>query len=302
MRAAQFSAFGGPEALSVVDVAQPVPGAGEVLIGVRAAALQPFDWKARAGRIPLPPGSSLPLITGNEFAGVIADLGPDVTGWSVGEAVAGRRTFGAAAEYVVAPAFDIARKPDNVSFAEAATFGATAQTADAAIEILPLGPAAVLLIFGAAGGVGAFAAQLALNTGASVVGVAGAAHADYLRELGAIPVASGPGFADRIAAAAPSPVTAVLDTVGGEALDYALTLGIDRAGIVSIGDSRWRELGVRWPQGKRDGARLQKLLDLAAAGQLRTLVRATFPLDDIAAAHRALETGHGRGKIVVTVG
>lgn len=302
MRAAQFSAFGGPEVLSIVDLPQPVPGAGDVLVAPRAAALQPFDIKARAGLMPLPPGSSLPLVTGNEFAGVIAALGAGVTDWSVGDAVVGRRSFGAAAEYLVVPATDIARKPGNVPFAEAATYGGTAQTADAAIEILPLGPRAVLVVFGAAGGVGAFATQLARHTGATVIGVASSAHAGYLRELGAIPVASGPGFADRIAAAAPGPVTAVLDTVGGEALDYAIALGIDRANIVSLADRRGRELGVRWPQGKRDGQRLQKLLDLAAAGRLKTLVRATFPLTEIVAAHRALETGHGRGKVVVTIG
>ena len=300
MRAAQFAQFGSPDVLSVVELPKPELQPGEVLIRIAAVALQPFDSKARAGRIPLPPGTALPLVTGNEFAGTIVTA-PEGVGFSIGSAVVGRHTFGCAAEYLAVPAADIAPKPDSLSFAESATFGGTAQTADAALEILPLGSGATLLVQGAAGGVGGFAVQLARLAGATVIGVAGPAHADYLRELGALPLGYGPGLADRIRAVAPQGITAVLDGVGGEALDLSLGLGVDRSNIVSIGDPRWRELGVRWPQGARNGIRLAKLLALAADGRLRPLIRRTFPLADIVAAHRDLETGHGRGKLVVLV-
>jgi NADPH:quinone reductase-like Zn-dependent oxidoreductase len=153
MRAARFASFGGPEELTVDDVPVPVPGPGEVRISVRAAAIQPFDRRVRTGNIPLPPGMTLPITTGNEFAGVVDAVGTDVSGLSPGDEVAGRRAFGAVAEYLVAPAGDIAIKPADLSFAQAATLSGTAQTADTAIESMEIGPDDTLLILGASGGV-----------------------------------------------------------------------------------------------------------------------------------------------------
>lgn len=295
MRAARFARLGPPEVLTIDDVEMPVPGPGEVRIRVRAAAIQPFDRRVRTGNIPLPVGMALPVTTGNEFAGVVDALGSEVTGFSPGDEVAGRRTFGAVADYVVAPAGDIALKPSRLSFAEAATLSGTAQTADTAIESLGIGPHDTLLILGAAGGVGSFATQLATIAGAKVIGTGSAGNQDYLRSLGAEPV-----LADAdLCAVRP---TAILDCVGGTVLDRALALGVAADRIATLGDmGRIKELGLRPVEGVRDGRRLARLLSLAAEGRISATVRQIYPIDKIVEAHRALDTGHGRGKIVIAI-
>ncbi|GLQ08715.1 oxidoreductase [Devosia yakushimensis] len=301
MRAARFATFGGPEVLSIDEIATPEPAAGEVRVRIRAAAIQPFDRRARIGDIPLPPGMSLPLTTGNEFAGVVDALGEGTTGFAIGDRVAGRRTFGAVADYIAVAATDIALIPAELSFAEAATMGGTAQTADAVMDALAIGPGDIFLINGAAGGVGSFAGQLARLRGATVIGTASPANQDYLRSLGMIALPYGEGLAQRLAAAAPNGVTAVLDCAGGEALDLSMTLGAPLDRITSIADPRAKALGIRGIEGTRSGARVAKLFALAASGQLKPQVRRTYPMDQIVAAHNELETGHGHGKIVIEI-
>lgn len=302
MRAARFASFGGPEVLSIDDIPIPEPGRGEVRVRVRAAAIQPFDRRVRIGQIPLPPGTTLPVTTGNEFSGIIDALGADVTGFSPGDAVAGRRAFGAVAEYVIVPAVDIARKPETLSFAEAATLSGTAQTADTAIESLGIGPGDTLLIHGAAGGVGSFATQIAVQRGAKVIGTGSQANQAYIASLGASPLVYGEGLRERIIATAPHGLTAILDCVGGPTLDLSLTLGVPLDRIATLGDmGRTRQLGIRSVEGVRDGIRLARLLDLAAKGQLKANVRRIYPMNEIIEAHRELDAGHGHGKIVIEV-
>ncbi|QMV01200.1 zinc-binding dehydrogenase [Devosia sp. D6-9] len=302
MRAARFASFGGPEVLSIDDIPIPEPGRGEVRVRVRAAAIQPFDRRVRIGQIPLPPGTTLPVTTGNEFSGIIDALGVDVTGFSPGDAVAGRRAFGAVAEYVIVPAVDIAPKPERLSFAEAATLSGTAQTADTAIESLGIGPGDTLLIHGAAGGVGSFATQIAVRRGAKVIGTGSQANQAYIASLGASPLVYGEGLRERIIAAAPHGLTAILDCVGGPTLDLSLTLGVPLDRIATLGDmGRTRQLGIRSVEGVRDGIRLARLLDLAATGQLKANVRRIYPMNEIIEAHRELDAGHGHGKIVIEV-
>lgn len=302
MRAARFASFGGPEVLSIDDIPIPEPGRGEVRVRVKAAAIQPFDRRVRIGQIPLPPGTTLPVTTGNEFSGIIDALGADVTGFSPGDAVAGRRAFGAVAEYVIVPAVDIARKPETLSFAEAATLSGTAQTADTAIESLGIGPGDTLLIHGAAGGVGSFATQIAVQRGAKVIGTGSQANQAYIASLGASPLVYGEGLRERIIAAAPHGLTAILDCVGGPTLDLSLTLGVPLDRIATLGDmGRTRQLGIRSVEGARDGIRLARLLDLATKGQLKANVRRIYPMNEIIEAHRELDAGHGHGKIVIEV-
>ncbi|WP_442855833.1 NADP-dependent oxidoreductase [Devosia sp. A16] len=279
----------------------PSPGPGEVLVGVRAAAIQPFDRRVRSGTMPLSPDVALPLTTDNELAGVVAAIGPDVADFAMEERVAGRRAFGAAAEFAVLPATDLAKIPPALSFAQAATLSGTAQTADTAVESLAIGADDTLLIHGAAGGVGSFAAQLALARGAVVIGTASSQNQDYLRGLGVVPLIYGEGLAQRIAAAAPL-ITAILDCAGGEALDLSMSLGVPHQRIASLGDiARARQLGLKSVEGVRDGKRLARLLALAAAGKLHAEVRRVYPLEHIVLAHRELDTGHGRGKIVIAI-
>ncbi|MGB3026532.1 NADP-dependent oxidoreductase [Paradevosia shaoguanensis] len=302
MRAARFASFGGPEVLSIDDIPIPEPGRGEVRVRVKSAAIQPFDRRVRIGQIPLPPGTTLPVTTGNEFSGIIDALGADVTGFSPGDAVAGRRAFGAVAEYVIVPAVDIARKPETLSFAEAATLSGTAQTADTAIESLGIGPGDTLLIHGAAGGVGSFATQIAVRRGAKVIGTGSQANQAYIASLGASPLVYGEGLRERVVAAAPHGLTAILDCVGGPTLNLSLTLGVPLDRIATLGDmGRTRQLGIRSVEGARDGIRLARLLDLATKGQLKANVRRIYPMNEIIEAHRELDAGHGHGKIVIEV-
>lgn len=295
MRAARFARLGSPEVLTVDEVDTPIAGPGELRVRVRAAAIQPFDRRVRTGNIPLPPGVSLPVTTGNEFAGIIDAVGPGVSGFSPGDEVAGRRAFGAVADYVVAPASDVAHKPAALPFAEAATLSGTAQTADTAIESLGIGSGDTLLILGAAGGVGSFATQLAIIAGAKVIGTGSADNQDYLRSLGTEPL-----LADAdLSSLRP---TAILDCVGGDVLDGALGLAVPRDRIATLGDmGRVQQLGLHPIEGARDGRRLARLLALAAEGKLTATVRRIYPIDKIVEAHRDLDTGHGRGKIVIAI-
>lgn len=302
MRAARFASFGAPDVLSIDEIPIPEPGPGEVRVRVKAAAIQPFDRRVRIGQIPLPAGTALPVTTGNEFSGIIDALGSDVSGFSSGDAVAGRRAFGAVADYVIVPATDIAIKPENLSFGEAATLSGTAQTADTAVESLGIGPADTLLIHGAAGGVGSFATQLAILRGARVLGTGSQANQAYIASLGATPLVYGEGLRERIRAAAPNGLTAILDCVGGPTLDLSLTLGVPLDRIATLGDvGRTRQLGIKSVEGVRNGVRLAKLLALAADGRLKANVRRTYPMDQIVQAHRELDAGHGHGKIVIEI-
>lgn len=302
MRAAIFRRTGGPEVLEIADVPAPVPAPGEVLVRVHVTAVQQFDTAVRSGWMPTTAEVKLPIITGNEFSGVIAALGPDAMGFAVGDRVAGRHTFGSAAEFLAVPMVDIAVVPEKLSFAEAAYLGGSGQTGHMVVEWLGVTKDDVFLVHGGSGGVGSVAIQLAVAAGAKVVATGSAANQDYLRGLGATPIIYGEGLRQRIEAAAPEGVTVVLDCAGGESLDISIALGIDKGRIATIADERYKELGVQWPTGARNGARLANLLALAASGVVKANIRQVFPLDQIAEAHRIVEAGHGAGKVVVEIG
>ncbi|SED37108.1 NADPH:quinone reductase [Amycolatopsis tolypomycina] len=296
MKAVAFTEFGGPEVLRVLDLPEPHAGPGQVRVRVKAAGVQPYDAAVRAGWEP--PGLALtwPRVPGNEFAGVVDE----------GELAAGTEVLGftavqAAAEYIVVPASDVTPKPPEMPWEVAGGFTAGAQTASIALEVLKPREGETLLIHGAAGSVGTAAVQLARLQGAEVVGTASAANQDYLRELGATPVVYGDGLKERIEAAAPQGIDVVLDGAGGEALDVSLELVKDRDRILTLVDHhRAAELGVLLSKSGRSAARLAELAALYAKGDLRFTVRRAYPYTEAVAAHREIETGHGRGKIVLT--
>lgn len=299
MRAAIFSEYGGPEVLRVSEVDTPRAGAGQVRVRVRAAGVQPYDLAVRAGWTPPGWTRPLPRIPGNEFAGVVDEVGAGVTGVSAGAEVLGFGQLQAYAEYLVVPADHVTAKPEAMPWEVAGGFTAGAQTASLALEALSVGSGDVLVVHGAAGAVGTMAVQLAARSGARVVGTAAPDNHDYLRELGATPVAYGEGLVERLR---PFGVTVALDGAGGAALDASLALVADRGRILTLVDhERAAELGVRVVEGVRSAGRLAALADLYAKGELRFHVRHTYPLERAADAHRALESGHGRGKIVLLV-
>ncbi|WP_018504134.1 NADP-dependent oxidoreductase [Parafrankia discariae] len=313
MKAAAFARHGGPEVLELTDLATPVAGPGQVRVRVRFAGVQPIDCAVRAGRTP--PGMTLrlPTIPGNEFAGLVDQVGaePDgdggdgggAHGIAVGTEVLGFGRLGSYAEYVVVPADQVTAKPAGMPWEVAGGFSGGAQTAHIALGELGVGKDDTVLVHAAAGAVGTVAVQLAVRAGATVIGTAGAANHDYLRALGAIPVAYGDGLVERVQALAPQGVDAALDGVGGDALTASLALVADRGRILTLVEhGRAGELGIRVTPHLRSAARLAELADLQARGALRVHVRRVVPLADAAEAHRELETGHGRGKVVLAVG
>ncbi|MFH9662170.1 NADP-dependent oxidoreductase [Streptomyces sp. NPDC017248] len=300
MKAVAFRAFGGPEVLELMELPTPEPGPGEVRVRVKAAGAQPTDCAVRQGWSP--PGFTLafPHVTGGDFAGVVDALGTGVTGFSPGDEVLGYRTQLTYAEYVVAPADQIVPKPPALSWEVAGCLSASGQTAHTALEDLGVSAGETVLVNGAAGGVGTLAVQLAAARGAKVIGTAREENHAYLRELGAVPVAYGAGLAGRVRAAAPEGVAAALDTASAEGLRVAAGLVGDRnrVGTVFAYDA-CAELGVRWLRSRRSARRLAELAALVADGTLTVHIRKALPLARAAEAHRELDTGHGRGKIVL---
>ncbi|GII81126.1 oxidoreductase [Sphaerisporangium rufum] len=303
MKAAVFSRFGGPEVLEAAEVATPVAGAGQVRVRVKAAGVQPIDCAVRAGRTPPAMTPVPPAVPGNEFAGVVDQVGAGVTGLSTGAEVLGFGRLGGYAEYVVVPAEQVTAKPAGMPWEVAGGFSAAAQTAHITLEELKVGAGDTLLVHGAAGAVGTVAVQLAVLSGATVIGTAREENHDHLRAFGAIPVRYGDGLAGRIRAAAPAGVDVVLDGAGGDALDLSLALVADRGRILTLVEhGRAAELGIRTTPNLRSAARLAELAGRYAQGRLRILIRSTYPLERAADAQREVESGHGRGKVVITVG
>ncbi|AXQ53387.1 NADP-dependent oxidoreductase [Streptomyces koyangensis] len=309
MRAIIQESYGGPEVLHETRVPRPEPGPGEILIAVRAAGVNPTDWKhrARAGFV-----DRLPLILGWDVSGVVEAVGYGVALFAPGEEVFGMLPYphgsGSHAEYVVGPARAFTRKPTVIDHAQAGALPLVSLTAyQALIDTAGIGPGQRVLIHAAAGGVGHVAVQIAKAHGAYVIGTASAPKHDLLRELGADEVVD---YRTTDVAEAVDGVDMVLDPLGGET--RARSVGLLRPGgtlvsLLSGGTpeeaARAAERGVRTATMlvEADHAGMNAVADLVAAGALRPRVEATFPLAEAAAAHTLGETGRTTGKIVLEV-
>ncbi|MCV4232677.1 NADP-dependent oxidoreductase [Virgibacillus sp. LDC1] len=303
MRAAAFRTIGPPDVLRVLEFEDPQAGSGQVRVSVKTAGVQPADCGIR-GSGWAPPGVTLrmPQILGNEFAGTIDQVGEGVTGFVVGEDVIGWSVLACYAEYVVVSTDQVVRKPDSMPWEEAGVLTASGQTAHTALGTLGVGHGDTVLIHAAAGGVGSFAVQIAHAWGARVIGTASERNHDYLRSLGAVPVVYRPGLVDRVKAAAPEGVSAALDAAGEEALRASVELVGDRSRIGTIvAFDRVEELGVRAIRSQRSKDRLAELVQLYEQGELKIHVSRTFSLSEAAEAHRIVESGHVRGKVVLRI-
>ncbi|WP_433078602.1 NADP-dependent oxidoreductase [Dactylosporangium sp. CA-052675] len=299
MRAAAFAEPGPPDVLRLHDLPEPQAGPGEVRVRVRFAGVQPFDAGLRRGWVPPYAPVTLPQIPGNEFAGVV-DQGTDAV--PVGSEVLGFSVFNAYAEWIVVPEDQVTPKPAGVPWEVAGGFTAGWQTARLALSAIGVGPGDTVLINAAAGATGTAGVQLARIMGATVIGTASEANQDYVRSLGAMAVVYGPGLPDRVRALAPQGVTAAVDGAGGEALETSLALVADRKRIITlVAHDRIEELGLGRIQGRRSSEALAELIDLYASGRTQWHVRRVYPLAEAADAHREIETGHGRGKIVLAI-
>lgn len=294
-----FSTYGGPEVLRVIDVEEPLPDQGQVRVRVRSAGVQPFDVRVRRGDFRRWVPVSFPQTLGNEFAGVID--GPGAGRFEVGDEVIGFTNMRAYAQFVAVGDDEIAPKPLSMPWEEAGVLSAAGQTAHIALTELKIGEGDTVLIHAAAGGVGTFAVQLAREWGANVVGTASERNHDYLLRLGATPVAYGPGLAGRVRELAPHGVDAALDAAGGEAIPVSLELVENRDRIGTIADHAGAaKYGVRVLGGVRTAGRLAELIRLYELGRLQVHIQNAHPLRDAARAHREVETGHVRGKVVLT--
>ncbi|MGW6919519.1 NADP-dependent oxidoreductase [Kitasatospora sp. NPDC054939] len=301
MKAVTVPEYGGPEVLRVAQVPTPVAGQGQVRVRVYAAGLQPVDLAVRGGFTP--PGAvvELPVVPGNEFAGVVDQLGPGSFGWEVGDEVLGFRLLGSHAEYVVVDGSQLAAKPAGMPWEQAGALSASGQTAHTALGELRVKAGETVLVHGAAGGVGTMAVQLAVALGATVIGTASERNHDYLAELGAVPVSYGEGLAERVRALAPQGVDAVLDAAGRGSVEASAGLVADHSRIGTLVDPEAAgRFGARWLRSERTAARLAELVELWETGRLRVEIAETFPLERAAEAHRLVETGHVRGKVVLT--
>ncbi|TMR03114.1 NADP-dependent oxidoreductase [Actinomadura soli] len=302
MRVAGFTEPGGPEVLTILDVPVPAAGPGEVRVRVRTAGVQPYDLAVREGWSPPGTPEGFPRVPGNEFAGAVDQVGDGVTVVEVGDEVIGNCRLNAYAEYVVVPAAALAAKPASMPWDVAGGFPAAVMTPHIALEEMAVGPGDTLLVHAAAGAVGTVAVQLGRIAGATVIGTASEGNHEYLRSLGAIPVAYGDGLEERVRAAAPDGVDAALDGAGGDALAVSLKLVKDKDRIITMVEhGRAAELGVRITPDKRSASRVAEAARFYDEGRLKIHVRGVFPLERAADAHREVATGHGRGKVVLTV-
>jgi NADPH:quinone reductase-like Zn-dependent oxidoreductase len=300
MKAIQYSRFGGPEVLEVAELPDPHPGPGQIRVAVRAAAVNPIDWKMRSGAM----GGDLPQTTGREVAGVVDELGDGVTDVAAGDRVFGFAAGGGGAAELALLA-DYAPIPPSLDFAEAAGLAVAVETAVRTLDLLGVGAGTTLLVNGAAGGVGSAAVQIARARGARVIGTASPNNHDYLRSLGAEPTTYGEGLVGRVRELAPGGVDAALDAAGGGSLPALVELAGGPERVVTIADyAGAQQTGVPFSGGMGTNRAVHALRDIGGpieAGQFSPAVPRTFPLAQIAEAHRLSESGHPGGKLVLLV-
>jgi NADPH:quinone reductase-like Zn-dependent oxidoreductase len=300
VKAVTYMEYGGPEVLHVADVEEPHPGAGQIRVGVRAAGVNPIDWKARSGVMRDVMPLSFPAIDGREAAGVVDELGPEVTRVAVGDEVFGFTVGGAAAERAILD--DFAHKPASLPWEAAAGLPVAAETSVRVFTVLGgVNAGQTLVINGAAGGVGAVAVQLARARGARVIGTASEPNHEFLRSLGAEPTTYGQGLVERVSALAPGGVDLAFDTAGKGGVADLITLTGDPARVATIADFGAAALGVKVTGGGdfRATEALDEAAALVDAGRLHVPIARTYTFADAADAHRISQDGHVRGKLVL---
>jgi NADPH2:quinone reductase len=283
-----------------LEVPVPEPGPDELLVRVRAAGVNPGDWKVRDGAYGIPP----PAVLGRECAGTVVGIGDDVRGFAEGDEVFGGNPgmVGGWAEFALVTASFAALRPDGVAPESVAVLPVAAGTAFDALAELDLPEGATLLVNGAGGGVGVAALQLGVARGLRVVGTASPGKHELIARFGGVPVAYGDGVVERIREAAPDGVDAVFDLAGGDALRTVAPLVADRAKLRSVADyTLVGELGGSAVQRNRSTAVLTELARLVVEGTLDPHVTDIYPFDEARAALAEVESGHATGKVALRI-
>lgn len=305
MKAITYSKYGSPDVLELTEQPMPKVGPGMVLVKVKAASVNPVDWKIMAGYLDAAMDLQFPAVPGWDVAGVVESVGIDSQQFKPGDEVIsyGRKDYvhgGSFAEYIALPERLLARKPATLEWNESAGLPLAGLTAYQVLNRLGLASGETVLIHGGAGGVGSLGIQIAVALGAHVIATASEKNHVFLRSLGAHPITYGDGLADRVRSLRPDGVEVVADFVGGN-LEATLAVLADGGRHASIADSDVEEHGGTWMWVSPVGAQLQELADLVDDRKMRVEVAGVFPLDRAADAFRLNMAGHTRGKIVVTV-
>jgi NADPH:quinone reductase-like Zn-dependent oxidoreductase len=303
-KAVKFDRYGGVDVLQVVDVDRPAPGPGQVLVGVKAAGINPGEAKIRNGVYAERWPTTFPSGEGSDLAGVVEQVGEEVTGFAAGDEVIGWTDNRAShAEFVIVEVAHLVPKPAGVSWEVAGSLFVVGVTAYAMVRAAAVGEGDTVVVSAAAGGVGTIAVQLARRAGATVIGLASEGHHAWLSGHGVVPVTYGDGVDDRIRAASGGRVDAFLDTVGGGYVELALELGVRPERIDTIADfGAAAKYGVK-TDGNAAGASTDVLAELAGLidkGQLEIPIAAVYPLSEVREAYQELDQRHTLGKIVLT--
>ena len=301
-RAIVFTEYGDADVLTLTDVPLVEPGPGQIRVRVHAVGVNPIDWKVRRGYL----SGGTPLdgarLTGGDLAGVVDAVGEGVDGFAVGDRVAGG-TDGTSAEYVLVTPDDIVPLPDSIDFVIGAGIKGAGTTAIRVLQLTKLHEGQTLLLHAATGGVGSFTTQLAKARDATVIGTTSGANVEYLESLGAIPVIYGEGWQDRVREAYPGHIDAVIDAAGTGVIPGSLELVVEGGPVVTIADFEAKGFNVILSTSADAGFEdaLREAVKAVEHGTVQVPIAQTFPLERAADAHRLSETGHVRGKIVLTL-
>lgn len=304
VKAYGYHSNGGPEVQEFLDLDMPSPLAGELLVEVRAAGVNPVDWKIRSGMYGAVRPGGPPAVLGSEVSGVVRGVGQDVDGFAVGEEIFGAVAPGSGGytEHTLVTAAAAAHKPVQVSFTDAATLAVAGATGYDGVTQLDLHPGQSLLINGISGGVGVAAAQIARDLDLFVIGTASAEKRPLVESLGATLVPYGDGVDERVRQLLPDGVDAIFDLAGGDGLRAVAGLLSDRHKLISAGDpDTAAELGGHLIERDHSQRVLEIVGRLVAEGKLDPRVEDVLPLDKAADALAAVERGHARGKVVIAV-
>jgi len=300
MKAVRFDRYGGLDVLYVTDVPTPAPAAGEVLVQMKAAAINPGESKIREGMFKDTWPATFPSGEGSDLAGIVTKLGTGVTKFKVGDEVLGFTDRRAShAEFVIVEEQNLAPKPPKVPWEVAGALAVAGSTAYACVRAVSLKPDDKVAVSGAAGGVGSITVQLARRTGAEVIGIASRANHEWLVKHGIQPVPYGPDLADQLRKTG---INAFIDTHGAGYVKLAVNLGLPRNRINTIIDfAAAKEYGVKTEgsQAAKNASVLAELAGLVASGELEVPIAATFPLSEVRSAFQLVEQGHTHGKIVL---
>lgn len=302
-RAVKFSQHGDIDVLEVVEIQRPVPGPGQVLVRMKAAGINPGEASIRKGLLEEVFPTTFPSGEGSDIAGEIEELGPGVEQYAVGDEVIGfTETRSSHADLVLLEVGDLVRRPANVPWEVGGALYVAGTTAYATVQAVGVDAGDVVVVSGAAGGVGSIAVQLAAKKGAKVIGLAGAANHEWLAAHGVIPVAYGDGVAENIKAAAGEKIDAFIDTFGADYIKLALDLGVapERIDtIINFADAAKYGVKTEGNAAAANARVLGELVDLVSSGDLDIPIASVYPLAQVHDAYRELEQRRTRGKIVL---